>query len=374
MEQKKKILHINCNYMGTPLHQIMIEHLDAHTDNTVFCPIYDESNLVTKPNANVIVSNCFNKIDRLIFFNKQRKIISALKKSCDVKSFNITHAYTLFTDGNVAYSLKQELGIPYVVAIRKTDLFFFEKRINLRKRGIEILKEASAVFFLAETTRNEFLLTYVPMTLRDNIKCKSYIVPNGIDVFWFENIYKDKDVGAVNKRLQKKDVRIICVAQIIRRKNIPVLQKAVDMLNEKGWKVTVEVIGKAVDKKLLEQIEGHQFTTYHGLLPKEKLINHYRNADIFVLPSRSETFGLVYAEAMTQGLPVIYTRGQGFDGQFDEGEVGYSVSACSSEEIVECIAKIISNYNELSENCLNVISKFEWKDIVRIYYEIYNNL
>ena len=37
----------------------------------------------------------------------------------------------------------------------------------------------------------------------------------------------------------------------------------------------------------------------------------YRENDIYVMPSIIETFGLVYAEAMSQGLPVIYTRGQG---------------------------------------------------------------
>ena len=40
----------------------------------------------------------------------------------------------------------------------------------------------------------------------------------------------------------------------------------------------------------------------------------------FCLPSHAETFGLVYVEAMSQGLPIIY-EGQGFDKQFQDGEV-----------------------------------------------------
>lgn len=55
-----RILHINCNYMGTKLHQTMIEHLDPFVkENMVFCPVYNGSDIVTKPNDNVIVSNCF---------------------------------------------------------------------------------------------------------------------------------------------------------------------------------------------------------------------------------------------------------------------------------------------------------------------------
>lgn len=51
----------------------------------------------------------------------------------------------------------------------------------------------------------------------------------------------------------------------------------------------------------------------------------YAGCDVLLVPSGAETFGMVYLEAMSQGVPVLYTRGQGFDGQFPEGEVGYSV-------------------------------------------------
>ena len=52
-----RILHINCNYIGTTLHQLMIEHLDAlGYDNQVFVPTYDKNIAVIKPNDNVYVS------------------------------------------------------------------------------------------------------------------------------------------------------------------------------------------------------------------------------------------------------------------------------------------------------------------------------
>lgn len=58
------------------------------------------------------------------------------------------------------------------------------------------------------------------------------------------------------------------------------------------------------------------------------------------MPSFTESFGLVYAEAMSQGLPVIYSKGQGFDGQFAEGVVGYHVDAHDPEELCENIIKM----------------------------------
>lgn len=371
-----KVLHINCNYLTTVLHQTMVESLDkTGVTSDVFAPTYDESLKVINPNPNVYVAECFKKWDRLFFDYKQSKIFAEIDEHYEVQEYTCIHGYTLFTDGNTAMNLSKKYNKPYVVAVRDTDVnTFFKYMPHLRSRGVKIMKNASRVFFLSETYRKYVLDTYVSKDDYDEIYEKSMVIPNGIDDFWLENTYKDKDVEAILSRFeQKREVRIICVAQIIKRKNIPVIQKAVDILNAKGWKVTLEVIGKGVDEKLLGVIKGHSHTTYHNSVGKEELIKHYRNADIFVLPSKHETFGLVYAEAMTQGLPVVYTRGQGFDGQFNEGEVGYSVDAMNENELSQRIEAVINDYANISKNCLNNVNSFRWDAICEIYNDIYEN-
>lgn len=92
------------------------------------------------------------------------------------------------------------------------------------------------------------------------------------------------------------------------------------------------------------------------------------------MPSLRETFGLVYAEALTQGLPVIYTKGQGFDGQFNEGEVGYSVDSEDSDDIANKVLHIMRDYEELTKKCIELCWKFDWKHITSQYVQIYNDL
>ena len=75
-----------------------------------------------------------------------------------------------------------------------------------------------------------------------------------------------------------------------------------------------------------------------------------------------------------RGLPVVYTRGQGFDGQFKEGEVGYSVVANSPEEVAQNIIKINNNIHSMRENCIHNVFKFKWKNIVKEYEKIYLKL
>ena len=90
--------------------------------------------------------------------------------------------------------------------------------------------------------------------------------------------------------------------------------------------------------------------------------------------SKREAFGLVYAEALTQGLPIIYTKNQGFDKQFEEGYVGYHVESSDIDEIIQCIKTIISNYKDLSERAEKASQRFSWAEIVKKYVVIYNDL
>ena len=77
---------------------------------------------------------------------------------------------------------------------------------------------------------------------------------------------------------------------------------------------------------------------------------------------------------MSQGLPVIYSKGQGFDGQFEDGTVGYAVNSLDHNDIAEKIIKIFYDYETKSKNCIELFNKFDWKTIACDYLSLYENL
>ena len=371
-----KVLHINVNYIVSSLHQIMIDHINQFgVESSVFVPTYDRKKSIIDINNYVVISECFNKWDRLFYYKKQNKIINSVLSNYDVNEFDLLHAYTLFTDGNVAMQLSKKYGIPYVVAVRNTDVnYFFKKLFFLRKHGISILENASAIFFLSPRYKDTVINHYVPDQIKESILKKSFIIPNGIDDFWHKNIYQ-RDVKAISHRIEtSKILKCIYVGSIDSNKNIGLTINALNQMNDSGWKTSLTAIGKISDKKVYENLRKNSVFTYVEPKNKEQLISYYREADIFVMPSHKETFGLVYAEAMSQGLPVVYTRGQGFDGQFDEGTVGYSVSDKCSDDVSNAIIKITSNYGKISQFCSSSVSKFLWEDICKSYLSIYEEL
>lgn len=373
-----KILHINCNYVGTALHRIMVNHLDSPDYRvTVFTPLWNEEqrkSFIAQDNE--IVRVCFSRIDRLLYFNKQRKILSTVINDVpNIEQYDIIHAFTLLTDGNVAYTLSKKYSIPYVVAIRDTDINdFFRLKPYLIPRGIKIMKNASAVFFLSEAYKQLIFDKFIPEKDKEQIEGKTYIIPNGIDDFWLDNINADKNIDSTETRIAQKEISAICVGRISKRKNIPTVQAALSILREKGWDTSFTVVGKVEDEPEFKRILEDKTTTYYPPTDKNGLIGLYRNADIFVMPSHTETFGLVYAEAMTQGLPVIYTKGQGFDGQFPDGEVGYAVRDTDPRDVAEKILLVCQDYSRIALSVADKTQKFKWDKICRQYKTIYSDV
>lgn len=368
-----RILHINCNYIGTTLHQLMIERLDKTcVENEVFVPTYNRKNAVIIPNKNVYVSECFEKWDRVFFDYKQSKIIRAIEEYYDVRKFDIIHAYTLFTDGNVARILSKKYGVPYVVAIRNTDVNdFFKKMIFLRNRGVHIMEEAKKIFFLSNAYRKTVFDKYIPNDLKCKIYNKTEIIPNGIDDFWINNLFYNRNFNHITSQISEKRIKLLYVGVVDKNKNITLTCNAIDILKNKGWSIEFTVVGKIKDQSLFKKIESK--INYIPMQSKEKLISIYRDSDIFVMPSITETFGLVYAEAMSQGLPVIYTKGQGFDEQFDDGYIGFNCSSYDAGDLAEKIVSICKNYRTISENCYDACRKFNWDDITKRYLELYKD-
>ena len=292
-----------------------------------------------------------------------------------MKSFDLIHAHTLFTDGNCARDIFKKYSIPYIVAIRNTDInIFFKKAFWLRRRGIQIMKDASAIIFLSPPYKKEVFFKYVPIEFASEFEKKTYIIPNGIDDYWLNNINSKKDIISVKKRIDLKKIHLIYAGEISRNKNLDLTIKAVKILQQKGYAVRYCVVGKIRDDCLYKKITKEPFVHYVEPQEKERLIGKYRDNDIFVMPSHTETFGLVYGEAMSQGLPVIYTRGQGFDGQFEEGEVGYAVDSNNAEEVVMRIIDICHNYEGMSQKCLCSVNKFRWDIIASRYAQIYEEI
>lgn len=362
------ILHICNNFISSTVHQRMAQaSRKLGLRNTVFAPVVTLEGRV-KPSEDEFAVACVNSLDRFFFHHKQKKTYNALKKAVEVNDYDYLHTHCVFTDGNVAMRLKKELGLPYLVTINNTDLnHFFKLRFLLRKRGVRIMQQASAIIFIAEPYRKAVFEQYIPEKLHAQLMEKTYIIPFGMDDFWFEHL------AAQPKQLSKdKRLHLFYAGDINVNKNITLTVDAIRLLRQQGWDITFSLAGKVHDEALLASLTSEDFVSYLGVMDREGLREQYRKADIFAMPSHRDTFGLVYAEAMSQGTPILYTRGQGFDEQFPDGTVGYAVSDQDHKEMADRILRIAGNYSAFSAACIQNAGKFNWENIAKQYRSIYS--
>lgn len=304
----------------------------------------------------VIHKECFNSYDRYYYFGKQAKIQKALLTSVDVKKFDVLHSHTLFNGGWVARKIYKKYGIPYVVSVRNTDINDYLRIPIFKIIAKKIVADAKHIQFLSEAYREEFIQKCYSNN-QEMIYAKSSVITNGLEPFWIEHI-ADRP-----KEISLNHIRLLCVGKIDKNKNMKATLEAMKILREQGYQVQTKIIGQVLDSEIMSMIHGYENTEVLNYMSKEELIQQYQKSDIYVMPSFTESFGRVYAEAMTQGLPVIFTRGQGFDGQFPEGYVGYSVNPRDYSEIADRIKDICNNYMEISSNCLKECHKFDWDQI-----------
>lgn len=190
---------------------------------------------------------------------------------------------------------------------------------------------------------------------------------NGIDDFWIDN---------VNEENLQNNHQLLYVGTMIRRKNpILLIQTVLDLVAEYP-DIKLNIIGSTgedEEKVLALANQYNNSISYHGQInDKRELLKHYRSNTLFVLPSINETFGLVYLEALSQNLPVVYTKGDGIDGLLAENN-GVGITYPTHDNIKEAITKVFSDRNSYSNKGID-FEQFRWKKIVQQYINYYNEI
>jgi glycosyltransferase involved in cell wall biosynthesis len=283
-----------------------------------------------------------------------------------LKNIDFVHAHTWYSDGAIAYQLYKDYHIPYIITIRNTDWnIFYKYLIHTRRIGLKILLNAKQIIFISEAYKQKIIKSNICQK-RIELMSKCKIIPNGIDAFWACNVQNRKIL------LDKPDT-ILYIGNFSANKNLKRLVIAVESLIASGHRLTFHIIGW--DKNPIEQfLKMKNFIVFHDkTYDKNALAKIIRQADIFAMPSIHETFGLVYIETLSQGIPVIYTKGEGIDG-FYGNEIGEAVNALSIESLETGIKKIIDNYSDYNFNPNEIVKNHEWNKIAQRYIHLYETI
>ncbi|SDS73395.1 Glycosyltransferase involved in cell wall bisynthesis [Maribacter dokdonensis] len=370
-----KILHLNSYYIDNHLYAQLYSKLNSSIEQRVYIPIKldrEPENEVHLTQTELIFDKIITPIHKFNYFGKINKIFKSIISKDFINEIEFVHAHNLFTDGALAYKLNKKYNINYIVAVRTTDIELQYKFMWHRRPFIHrVLEAADSVIFISNIYRDK-LFAMMPKSLVTKIEHKVKVIPNGIDDMWLEKLQKPSG------KLSGPEVKLLYVGQIIERKNVLQLIEAVKRLNMGSeFQYSLTIVGPEGKsepdyfKNFLEIIEPLNWVDYQGKIkPGEALMQAYRACDIFVMPSKYELFGLVYIEALSQGKPVLYSKGEGIDGFLTNYSAGKAVDPDNADAIAKGINEIVKNYKDYTDFD-EIVLPFNWDTIASVYRKLY---
>ncbi len=103
------------------------------------------------------------------------------------------------------------------------------------------------------------------------------------------------------------------------------------------------IVGDGPARESLERVFAERPTRFLGFLRGEELASAFASADLFVMPSRTETLGFVVLEAMSAGLPIVAAPGGGIPDLVREGETGRLVDPTDAKRFADAIRGLLEN-------------------------------
>jgi glycosyltransferase involved in cell wall biosynthesis len=325
-------------------------------------------NVLGGDSATVLQEHILARHDRAFFNSKIRKISSRICAKNLLDGVEIIHGHFLYSDGAVALKLHKLFGLPYVVTARNTDLNAFRRlRPDLRSLEKKILLSSAGITTLNHAYADKLLAPYTG-EVKALISSKLSVIPNGIESEWLS-------FSAEQKKPASSQIKCLYVGDLSRNKNIESTILALNLLS-RDFDVSLVVVGAGTDSQLKEfrQFQKqYSFLSYMGPIhDRQALMGVMREADVFAMPSFKESFGRVYIEALSQGLPIIYSSAQGVSGFFDRSDFARAVDPYDFKDIAKGLRYLISKRGENTSQCIDAAKQFEWCEVAKKYYSIYS--
>jgi glycosyltransferase involved in cell wall biosynthesis len=252
---------------------------------------------------------------------------------------DVTCAFFGLPSGPISLVLRRHLGVPYVVSLRGGDvpgflggeLAWYHRLAWPMTRAVW---QGSAGLIansagLAELARRSW--PNAPIE----------VIPNGVDVEAFTPGDRDRP---------SSPVRLLTVGRLVRQKGITYLLEALARCSSE---VVLRVVGDGPERPTLEAAArscGIQTRVqFVGWASRPELPEHYRWADVFVLPSLDEGMPNVVLEAMAAGLPIVATDVAGSRELVTPGSNGILVPPADSAALADAITDIVSSPSNIRQ-------------------------
>jgi glycosyltransferase involved in cell wall biosynthesis len=308
-----------------------------------------------------------NRLPRLSAWLHDRAVTMSLTVLCRAKRPDLIHAHTE-GEAPAAVGVGKKLGIPVVVTLHGINLAprYFASSF-LRERFRSSLKAADRVVLVGEPLENYFA-ALLGGTENLSIIPNGFIPPSGTPIVPFS---------------RGSELRFISLSNLHQGKGVDVALHALAKARAGGLGMfSYTIVGDGYERDGLEALAASLGLTdrvrFIGACPHTQVYGLLEQADIFLLPSYREAFGVAYLEAMAAGLLAIGVQGEGPSAFIRDGETGILVPPQDSDNLAKRLIEIASEPAKMQRvaaaGTVHIRNNLTWehhaKKLAALYHDV----
>jgi glycosyltransferase involved in cell wall biosynthesis len=261
-------------------------------------------------------------------------------------SADVLHLHTPWLESNRQFAdLAARHGLPYLVSIHgmlddwSMAQKSLKKRLYLALVGRRFLNRAARVHCTAEAELAQASKWFA--------NSRTAVLPYLVDLAPFETLPGPAAGLALLPPGQRELPKLLFLSRLHEKKGVDVLLRAAAQLRDAGRKFTVMIAGtgdatyERTLKDLVAQLRLQEIVYFLGLITGQTKVSLYKSADVFVLPTQQENFGLVLIESLACGTPVVTTRGTDIWHELEQA--GGVIAEPTPEAIARAIARLLDD-------------------------------
>lgn len=286
---------------------------------------------------------------------------------------DILHVHYAIPHASVAYLAQQilksrKIKLPYITTLHGTDITLVGQDPSFEPVIFFSLNNSNAITSVSESLRKDTLKTF---KIANDVK----VIPNFIKIEEYEDT---KDVCQRHRFAKDHEKILIHISNFRKVKRVEDVLRVFDIVR-KTIPSKLILVGDGPERPQIDKL-CRELDTCHDIISVGKIANPKEIlavADVFILPSETESFGLSALEAMAMKIPVISTNTGGIPELNIHGKTGYMSKVGDYEDMAKNTIALLSNqesYAQFKENAFEQAKKFDLNHILPMYEDLYREV